>query len=406
MDQLLNFFRDNQNVAWVIFSAEPTHESHHTVMSSTFLKLDGICKRYGELNALESVSLAVARGEFLTLLGPSGSGKSTLLAVLAGFTAPDRGCVFLDGNDITHLAPETRRFGVVPQGYGLFPHLTAYENIAFPLRVRRTLRTRVDNRVQKVMELLQIEGLGNRLPMQLSGGQQQRVALARALSFEPDLLLLDEPMSALDASLRRDLQAELVRLHRQVGTTFIHVTHDQQEALALSDRIVVLNRGRAEQVGSPRAIYDRPASRFVASFLGKNNLLKAITLGGADGWLQLRWQGYRIAARPGAVPLTAGPCVLAVRPENITLDAVRGGPSHSDDRIRGKVISRSFLGASTDIVVAVGDDTLTVTLPAAARPIAPGEEVWLTFDSERLWCLPNSDTTSSQLSAVASELAA
>ncbi|MGY3581672.1 putative spermidine/putrescine transport system ATP-binding protein [Bradyrhizobium sp. USDA 4341] len=406
LDQLLDSFRDNKNVAWIILSAGPTHEGQRTVMSSTFLELDGICKRYGELNALESFSLEVARGEFLTLLGPSGSGKSTLLAVLAGFTAPDRGCVYLDGDDITHLPPETRRFGVVPQGYGLFPHLTAYENIAFPLRVRRTPRTRIDSRVQKVMELLQIEGLGNRLPMQLSGGQQQRVALARALSFEPDLLLLDEPMSALDASLRRDLQAELVRLHRQVGTTFIHVTHDQQEALALSDRIVVLNRGRAEQVGSPRAIYDRPASRFVASFLGKNNLLNAIALSGADGWLHLRWQGYSIAARPGAVPQTAGPCVLAVRPEHITLEVVRGGGLHSDVRIRGKAISRSFLGASTDVVVAVGDDTLTVTLPAAAPPIAPGEEVWLTFDAERLWCMPNSDATSSQLSAVASELAA
>jgi putative spermidine/putrescine transport system ATP-binding protein len=375
-------------------------------MSSIFLQLDSICKRYGELNALESISLDVARGEFLTLLGPSGSGKSTLLAVLAGFIAPDHGSVCLNGDDITHLPPETRRFGVVPQGYGLFPHLTAYENIAFPLRVRRTLRTRIDSRVHEVMELLQIEGLGSRFPVHLSGGQQQRVALARALSFEPDLLLLDEPMSALDASLRRDLQAELVRLHRQVGTTFIHVTHDQQEALALSDRIVVLNRGRVEQVGSPRTIYDRPASRFVASFLGKNNLLKAIALVGADGPHQFHWHGYRIAAKPGTVPLTTGPCVLAVRPESITLDVVRGGASHSDDRIRGKVVSRSFLGASTEIVVAVGDDTLTVTLPAAVPAIAPGEDVWLAFDSEQLWCLPNSDATSSQLSAISSELAA
>jgi len=375
-------------------------------MSSNFLTLDGISKRYGELHALESISLDVAAGEFLTLLGPSGSGKSTLLAVLAGFTEPDRGCLSLNGDDITRRPPEARRFGVVPQGYGLFPHLTAYENIAFPLRVRRTLRTRIDNRVQEVMELLQIEGLGNRLPMHLSGGQQQRVALARALSFEPNLLLLDEPMSALDASLRRDLQAELVRLHRQVGTTFIHVTHDQQEALALSDRIVVLNQGRAEQIGSPRAIYDRPASRFVASFLGKNNLLDAIAQVGADGRLQFHWHGHRIAARPGAGPLTAGPCVLVVRPEAILLDPVRGGASHSDERVRGKVVSRSFLGASTDIIVAVGDDTLMVTLPAAAPPIAPGDDVWLTLDSERLWCLPSGGAAPCELSSVSSELAA
>ncbi|WP_246510332.1 ABC transporter ATP-binding protein [Bradyrhizobium glycinis] len=178
-------------------------------MSASFLKVDGICKRYGELHALESISLDVARGEFLTLLGPSGSGKSTLLSVLAGFIEPDQGRVYLDGDDVTHLPPEDRRFGIVPQGYGLFPHLTVYENIAFPLRVRRTDRSRLDSRINEVMELLQIGGLGGRLPKHLSGGQQQRVALARALSFEPDLLLLDEPMSALDASLRRDLQPSL-----------------------------------------------------------------------------------------------------------------------------------------------------------------------------------------------------
>lgn len=375
-------------------------------MSVTFLKIEGICKRYGELNALASISLDVARGEFLTLLGPSGSGKSTVLSVLAGFIDSDQGGVYLDGEDITYLPPEARRFGVVPQGYGLFPHLTVYENIAFPLRVRRTSRTRIDRRVNDVIELLQIGGLGNRLPRELSGGQQQRVALARALSFEPELLLLDEPMSALDASLRRDLQAELVRLHRQVGTTFIYVTHDQQEALALSDRIVVLNRGRIEQIGAPRAIYDQPASRFVASFLGKNNLLKAVALGGAEGRPQLQWNGYRLGVGRGPALLAAGPCLLAVRPESITIDGTGHRSSNDDDRIRGKVVSQTFLGASVDVVVGIGNDNVTVTVAGTASPVAPGDDVWLSFDAERLWCLPNSDMVLPEPSAVSPELAA
>ncbi len=375
-------------------------------MSATFLKIESICKSYGELHALESVSLDISRGEFLTLLGPSGSGKSTLLSVLAGFVEPDRGCVYLDGDDITFLPPEARRFGVVPQGYGLFPHLTVHENIAFPLRVRHTPRPRVHTRVNEIMELLQIGGLGGRLPKNLSGGQQQRVALARALSFDPELLLLDEPMSALDASLRRDLQGELVRLHRQVGTTFIHVTHDQQEALALSDRIVVLNRGRIEQIGSPRSIYDRPASRFVANFLGKNNLLKAVALGEVDGRPQFQWNGYKIATAPGSALPARGPCVLSARPESITVAKAGSEPPNAGDRIRGKVVNQTFLGASVDILIAVGSDTLTITAPSAASLFASGEYVSLAFDAERLWCLPSGDATLPEASAVSPELAA
>ncbi|MGM4929534.1 ABC transporter ATP-binding protein [Tardiphaga sp. 619_E2_N8_5] len=375
-------------------------------MSGSSLNIDGICKRYGEQQALEPISLSVARGEFLTLLGPSGSGKSTLLSLLAGFVAPDQGRLLREGNDITHLSPEARRFGVVPQGYGLFPHLTVYENIAFPLRVRRTQRTRLDSRVKEVMELLQIGSLGNRLPKNLSGGQQQRVALARALSFEPELLLLDEPMSALDASLRRDLQAELVRLHRQVGTTFIYVTHDQQEALALSDRIVVLNRGRTEQIGSPRAVYDQPNSRFVANFLGRNNLLKAVALGQADGRLQVQWNGHRLGTAPGSASLAPGPCVLAVRPESITVPDAASGSVNIDNRIRGRLISQTFLGASVDLLVAVGNDTLTVTVAGTASPAAPSSDVWLVFDVERLWCLPNGDVALPEPAAASPELAA
>ncbi|WP_236000033.1 ABC transporter ATP-binding protein [Bradyrhizobium uaiense] len=373
-------------------------------MSSSFLTIDSICKRYGLLRALEAVSLDVTQGEFLTLLGPSGSGKSTLLAILAGFAEPDQGIVRLNGRDITRLAPEARRFGVVPQGYGLFPHLTVYENIAFPLRVRRSRSASINGRVRQVMELLQIGSVKSRLPRELSGGQQQRVALARALSFEPDLLLLDEPMSALDALLRRDLQAELVRLHRQVGTTFVYVTHDQQEALALSDRIVVLNHGRIEQIGTPRSIYAQPATRFVANFLGKNNLLQATAAIGPLGRLHFHWNGHRIAA--GVTAPFEGPCSLTIRPEAIVLTKVGHSSQGTKDRILGTVVNHTFHGASADVIVAVGHESLTVTLTAAASPPVPGDEVWLAFDAERLWCLPEADTISPAASATSPELAA
>lgn len=388
-------------------------EGERVVTPPPFLTIDGVSKRFGEVRVLERVSLDIARGEFLTLLGPSGSGKSTLLGVLAGFSAPDQGCVCLDGADITHLPPEARRFGVVPQGYGLFPHLTVYENVAFPLRVRGVSNAGIVRRVGDVLELLQIGGLGGRRPKQLSGGQQQRAALARALAFEPKLLLLDEPMSALDASLRRDLQGELVRLHREVGTTFVYVTHDQEEALALSDRIAVLNRGRVEQLGPPRAIYDHPASRFVASFLGKNNLLKAVAAGAIDGRPQFHWNGYRIAAGAGASVSAevagaafVGPCVLTIRPENIAVVPAGQARPGLEEQIQGTVVSQTYHGASVDIVVAVGQETLTVTRPAADWSGAPGEDISLAFDAERLWRLPGDGMVAVGAPAVVRELVA
>jgi putative spermidine/putrescine transport system ATP-binding protein len=327
-------------------------------VNTSFLVLEDIRKRFGRTAALDAISLDVAQGEFLTLLGPSGSGKSTLLSILAGFLPPDHGAVRLRGADITHAPPEQRRFGVVPQGYGLFPHLTVRENVAFPLKVRGTDPRRRDTRVDEVLDLVQIGALHDRLPKALSGGQQQRVALARALAFEPDVLLLDEPLSALDALLRRDLHAELVRLHRRVGTTFIHVTHDQQEALALSDRVVVLDGGRIEQIGTPRSLYARPATRFVANFLGKNNLLPATVARASGTSRTVVWNGLALEA--GGQAPASGNCTLAIRPEDIRVVSATVDAPLPAGHVPGIVTGTVFHGASADLTVAVGADSVTV----------------------------------------------
>ncbi|MFL5334564.1 MAG: ABC transporter ATP-binding protein, partial [Geminicoccaceae bacterium] len=235
------------------------------------MELRAISKRYGTFTAVDAVSLRVERGQFLTLLGPSGSGKTTILMAIAGFVAPSEGAVLLDGRDITALPPERRDFGMVFQGYALFPHMTVAENVAFPLRVRGLSRAGRDAKVRAALDLVQLARFAERRPAQLSGGQQQRVALARALVFDPDLLLLDEPLSALDKKLRAELQEELKALHRRVGRTFVNVTHDQEEALSLSDQVAILNHGRLVQVGPPEVLYERPRTRFVADFLGKSN---------------------------------------------------------------------------------------------------------------------------------------
>ena len=225
------------------------------------LVLRNLSKHYGRLAAVDDVSLSIPRGQFLTLLGPSGSGKTTLLMVIAGFVEPSAGEVVLDDRPITHVPPEKRNFGMVFQGYALFPHLTVLDNVAFPLRVRGIAKAEIGERVRTALDLVRLAHLRDRLPRQLSGGQQQRVALARALVFAPHVLLLDEPLSALDKKLRAELQWELKALHRRVGTTFIYVTHDQDEALSMSDQIAIIREGRLIQTGAPRSLYERPRTK-------------------------------------------------------------------------------------------------------------------------------------------------
>ena len=245
----------------------------HNIMDKG-LKLVGIRQYYGKNLVINDVELYVQDGEFITLLGPSGSGKTTLLMIIAGFVQPSHGQIELNGKSILYLPPEKRNFGIVFQGYALFPHLNVFENVAFPLRTRKIDENIIKKRVMNTLDMVQLVQLETRLPKQLSGGQQQRVALARALIFEPSLLLLDEPLGALDKKLREELQIELRILHKRLGSTFISVTHDQEEALSLSDRVAVINDGKIEQVGPPEELYEKPRNLFVADFLGKYNIFE------------------------------------------------------------------------------------------------------------------------------------
>lgn len=296
-------------------------------MSAGGLEIVAIDKHYGAYHALREVSLHIRRGEFVTLLGPSGSGKTTLLRILAGFEGVSAGDVVLDGRNITDLMPEKRDFGLVFQGYALFPHMSVFDNVAYPLRVRRVKRSEIVRRVGEALELVQLGGLASRRPAALSGGQQQRVALARALVFRPEVLLLDEPMSALDKKLRGDLQQELRDIHRALGTTFVNVTHDQEEAMHMSDRIAVMNRGVIEQFDTPRVLYRRPASRFVADFLGKSNIITGRLESGSRG-LVFSGGGLTLGlteADFGPSGCALGPAELVVRPEDLAISSTAAG---------------------------------------------------------------------------------
>ena len=344
------------------------------------LEVEGLSKRYGSVAALDDVSLDIRAGEFLTLLGPSGSGKTTLLMAIAGFVEPSAGTIRLDGRPIDHLPPERRHFGMVFQGYALFPHLTVAKNVAFPLEVRGRDRSNVDAEVKRALDLVQLGGLADRLPRQLSGGQQQRVALARALVFNPHLLLLDEPLSALDRKLRVEVQLELKNLHRQVGRTFIYVTHDQDEALSMSDRIAIMRNGRIVQHGSPQELYDGPRTRFVADFLGRSNFLRTRVEARSGNGLTLSCGPTRLvqfapgsgvgsAARPGDELL------LALRPENIRLVA---GEADAANRLPARVSNWSYLGTEFHLVLnagAAGEFAVAVPAKRNATPPEIGSEI-------------------------------
>ncbi len=284
-------------------------------MSAT-LVLKGVSKRYPGHVAVDDLSLEVEAGEFVTLLGPSGSGKTSTLMMVAGFTEPSAGEIHIAGKPVTRLPPEKRDLGVVFQSYALFPHMTVEENVAFPLQMRRRPRAEIGPRVAAALDLVRLAGLGGRLPRQLSGGQQQRVALARALVFEPRLLLMDEPLGALDKNLREQMQAELIRLHETLGITVVYVTHDQGEALTMSDRIALMSDGRIEQIGRAEDLYERPANRFVAEFLGESNVLEGAMLDGAFRTTE----GFAVPVSAGA----PGGALLVVRPEKVTVAPVAG----------------------------------------------------------------------------------
>jgi len=342
-----------------------------------FLDLDDVQKRFATTVAVESFTLHVERGEFVSFLGPSGCGKTTTLRMIAGFEMPTAGRIQVAGADITHQPPSRRHIGMVFQSYALFPNMTVAANIGFGLKVARQPAAAIGRRVEEMLKLIHLPALGNRYPYQLSGGQQQRVALARALAIQPQLLLLDEPLSALDAKIRVSLRNEIRAIQRQLGITTIYVTHDQEEALSLSDRVVVMSEGRIEQVGTPFQIYNFPATPFVASFVGTLNVLPAQVLDAATGRLAVEGQeigtaGALDGARPG------DRLQIALRPEILALGVDESGAAN---HVRGTIEDITFLGAIVRVRLDVGASKLffdTFNNPHLALP-QPGQAVTVHF---------------------------
>lgn len=357
------------------------------------LSVERLGKRYGEAAALEEVSFELAPGEFFSLLGPSGCGKTTLLRLIAGFEAPSRGVLRLDGADLAGVPPYRRPVNTVFQSYALFPHLSVFENVAFGPRLRRLGRRELEQRVRAMLEVVRLGGLAERRPAQLSGGQRQRVALARALVNEPRALLLDEPLSALDPALRREMQGELKRIQRDVGIAFLLVTHDQEEALALSDRIGVMNRGRLEQVGTPQQVYGAPASVFVARFLGGANLIPVVVEGVTGERALLRLPGGRRADAPAAHAdgfAPGAPALLMVRPEHLEVAAEEPPPGRP--ALSVVCTGSAFEGASRRLLLRAGSGDAAIPLearhaqPGAEPSAAPGAALWASWapDGARL----------------------
>ncbi|HSK50286.1 MAG TPA: ABC transporter ATP-binding protein [Solirubrobacterales bacterium] len=345
-------------------------------------------KRFGELTAVDDISLELAQGEFFTLLGPSGCGKTTTLRMIAGFEQPSAGAIRIDGDDVAGLPPYRRPTNTVFQSYALFPHLSVADNVAFGLKRKGVPKGEITSRVAAELERVGLADAARRRPAQLSGGMQQRVALARALVNLPKVLLLDEPLGALDLKLRKGLQVELKRIQREVGITFVYVTHDQEEALTMSDRIAVMNRGRVEQVAGPEEVYERPATTFVAGFIGVSNLMPATVASGGRVRLD---SGPEIAAETGSLPAGEG-CAAVVRPEKLRVARVEDAAALGNGvpRVEGTVESSLYLGTATQIVVDLGDEVrMTVLVPnadEAERQRLPGggARVALSWDPQHM----------------------
>jgi putative spermidine/putrescine transport system ATP-binding protein len=354
-------------------------------VGSAAVAVSHLVKRYGAATIIDDLSFDVAAGEFMTLLGPSGCGKTTVLRCIGGFVAPDGGSIRIGGEDMTGTPPHRRDLGMVFQNHALFPHLSVADNVGFGLRVRRVARSAIAERVARALDLVRLGGLGDRLPRQLSGGQQQRVALARALIYEPRVLLLDEPLSSLDAKLRVAMRAEIRSLQQRLGVTAIYVTHDQEEALSVSDRVMVMHQGRIEQVSSPWDIYNRPRTRFVASFVGTANILPVVRddLAGT-----LRVAGAFTVPCPPCSTGGQAPGWVVARPETIG-----AGPIDASDAgcVAGTVRDVTLLGPSLRLTVVVGDAVeVLVDLPQDGQSpgFAAGDRIGLHFDPRRLVGIP------------------
>jgi spermidine/putrescine transport system ATP-binding protein len=312
------------------------------------IQLIRLTKRFDEVTAVDAIEVHVRGGEFFSLLGPSGCGKTTTLRLIAGFEQPTSGQILLDGDDVARTPPHKRNVNTVFQNYALFPHLDVFDNIAFGLRRAKRPKSEVAKRVREALELVQLGGYERRRSSQLSGGQQQRVALARALVLNPAVLLLDEPLGALDAKLRKALQIELKALQQEVGITFLYVTHDQEEALTMSDRLAVMSAGRVEQVGAPRDVYEDPQTLFVADFLGVSNLMDAISQVARDGGCRVRLDRFELDARGGGGDVT-GPAKIVIRPERVELEP-HEAPS-GPNRLPGMVERLVYVGNAVQVIV-------------------------------------------------------
>lgn len=324
-------------------------------MATDFLTIAGVTKTFGGNQVVKGIDLGFHKGEFVSLLGPSGCGKTTVLRMIAGFEQPTTGTITVDGRDITNLPPNQRRIGMVFQAYALFPNMTVAENVGFGLKIAKVPRAERDKRVDEMLELIGLPGFGKRYPFEMSGGQQQRVALARAIAPRPRMLLLDEPLSALDAKIRVSLREEIRAIQRELGITTVFVTHDQEEALSISDRIVVMNAGRAEQFGTPFEIYNRPTTRFAATFVGTLNTLEGRVLDPASKVVSIDGQPAIVPTLPDS-RRAGDPVSLTLRPESISL-ASRDG---SDIRLTGTVSEVAFLGAVIRLKVRLGDNQVSV----------------------------------------------
>jgi spermidine/putrescine transport system ATP-binding protein len=351
--------------------------------------LDGVTKLFGSVVAVDELDLTIPGGEFFSMLGPSGCGKTTTLRMIGGFEEPTAGRILLQGEDVTWVPPAKRNVNMVFQAYGLFPHMTVADNVAFGLKIKRIKRSEIGTRVAEALRMVRLEGLDERRPRQLSGGQQQRVALARALVNRPAALLLDEPLGALDLKLRKEMQLELKAIAADSATTFVYVTHDQEEAMSMSDRVVVMREGHIEQVGSPVEIYRRPRSPFVARFLGMSNVFAATVAAVGDGWVELDGTGLPLRAPAPAPPPAAGQGVTAViRPDSFEVRRATDGPATADS-VPGDVSDVRFIGSLVHYRVTAGDRHWQVSARAGGGEVLPeGTSVRLSWRADEVILLP------------------
>jgi len=372
-------------------TAEMTREAAVAEVTTGKLVIDGLRKVYegaqSALPAVDSFSLTIEAGEFITLLGPSGCGKTTTLRMIAGFEHPNEGSIKLDGEDMIALSPDRRPMAMVFQGYALFPHMTVRDNVAYGLRIKKLSKAQIAEDVDYTLESMDLAHLANRSPNQLSGGQQQRVALARAMVMRPKVLLFDEPLSNLDAKLRVQMRAEILRLQRQLGITSIYVTHDQDEAMMLSDRIVVMRNGHIEQVAKPSTIYLKPASSFVADFIGRANFLPAsvLTARGSKALVRCLAREFEVDAHPDA--LSASVQLLLVRPEAMNVSATTSTTVEGDT---GRILSAVFYGPVVEYEVETdaGNLVVEVAAPDVEAILSAGDFVQIQFDASKTWLLP------------------